>query len=116
MIGALVGLGLSRAGAWAVAIIGPVLLLVGVVLALDAWGDSRYRAGEDASDAAWKAASDKLVAEAATAANAAERAAAAQQAAFAARQEKEKERIDAAISNGASPVDVLFPVDNGVRP
>ena len=97
--------------------IGLAALLLGAALlfAIDRYGDSRERAGVEKTDAAWKAASDKLIEEAATAADAATRTQAPKIAAQAARAEEEKERIDAAIENGTSPVDALFPVADGVR-
>lgn len=116
MIALLMSWGLSRAWSWVVAIGAPILLVVGALLALDAWGDRRFRAGEAASDAAWKAASDKLIAEAATSANAATRKEAARIADHAAKVEQEKEKIDAAIANGSSQFDALFPAAGGVRP
>ena len=110
MIALLTGWGLGPRLARLIAYVGlPLLLLVGVGLALDAWGDGRYRAGRADEKAAWKAASDTLIQKAATSASAADRKAAAQTVEFAAQQQHEKERIDAAIENGASPMDALFP-------
>lgn len=116
MIALFMSWGLSRAWSWVAAIGLPILLVVAVLLALDAWGDSRYRAGKAAEHAAWVAASDKLLKDAAAAGANADKAALGRAVDFAAKQEEERNRIDAAIEAGASPVDVLFPVDNGVRP
>jgi hypothetical protein len=110
MIALLIGWGLGKRTAQLIAYVGlPVLLLVGAGLALDAWGDSRYRAGRADELAAWQAASDALIQKKATSAAAADRKASAAVVTFAAQQQLEKDRIDAAIENGASPVDALFP-------
>lgn len=110
MIALLTGWGLGKRAAQLIAYVGlPVLLIGAALLALDAWGDGRYRAGRDYEKAAWQAASDALIQKKATSAAAADRKAAAQAVNFAAQQQNEKDRIDAAIENGASPVDALFP-------
>lgn len=110
MIEFLTGIGVAKGVAKLIAYVGlPVLLLVGAGLALDAWGDSRYRAGRSDELAAWQAASDALIQKKATSAAAADRKAAAQAVDFAAQQQHEKDRIDAAIENGTSPMDALFP-------
>jgi hypothetical protein len=93
---------------WAWYVIGGALLLLAFYLALDVYGDSRYDAGKKDEAAAWKAASDKLISKAQNAATKADKAAAANAADFAAKQEDERNRIDAANQNGASPLDVLF--------
>lgn len=109
MISSLIRFGFSRAGAWAIVIIATLLLLVGGVLAVDAWGDSRFRAGEQLEKDKWEAASNKLLAEANEARTEAEKNAAAAALDFAARQQIERDRINDAIENGSSPVDALFP-------
>lgn len=93
---------------WAWIAIGALLLLAAIYMLLDAYGDSRYDKGKADADAAWQAASDKLIAKAQEAATKADKAAAARQADFAAKQEDEKERIEAAVAEGGSPLDVLF--------
>lgn len=114
MITILTNLGLSRMWAWTVAIGAPILLLVGTGLAIDAWGDSRFRAGEKLERGKWEAASNKLLAESANASTQAEKNAAAAALDFAARQQIERDRINDALENGSSPVDALFPVGNGM--
>jgi hypothetical protein len=109
MIATLVGWGMSERIAKIVAYVGiPLLILLAFYLALDAYGDSRYREGKKDADAAWVAASDKLIKQAQSAGTKADTAAAARQADFAAKQEDEKDRIDAAKADGSSPMDVLF--------
>ncbi len=93
---------------WAWFVIGGAVLLFVFYLALDAYGDSRYDAGKKDEAAAWQKASDKLVAKAQNAATKADKVAAANAADFAAKQEDERKRIDAAQQSGGSPLDVLF--------
>lgn len=88
----------------------PLALIAAAALALDAWGDGRYRAGKADEAAAWKAANDQLIAKAATAGDIATRNEVPRLVEHAAQVEHEKGLIDAAIQNGASPVDALFPV------
>jgi hypothetical protein len=103
------GLFLKGIPSWAWAVIGAVMLLVAFYFALDAYGDSRYDAGKKDADAAWIAASDKLVKKAQDAGTKADKAAAGRMADQAAKVEDEKEKIDAAKADGSSPFDVLFP-------
>lgn len=94
----------------------PLVLIGAAWFALDAWGDSRYRAGVDATDAAWKAASDKALKDAVAAGAVATKNELGRLIEHQAKVEDEKEAIDAALANGTSPVDALFPAaDNGVR-
>lgn len=114
MIALLMSLGLAKRAAQILGYVGvPLLLILGAGLALDSWGDSRYRAGRADEQAVWKAASDKLIQQAATSGDAATRKEAARLLDHAAQVEHEKEKIDAAIENGTSPVDALFPVTAG---
>lgn len=109
MIGLLMGLGLSQKVAKLVAYIAiPLLILAAFYLLLDAYGDSRYDAGKKDTAAAYQKASDKVIAQAANARGKADIKAAAAAADFAAKQETEKEKIDAAVADGSSPFDVLF--------
>lgn len=80
---------------------------------LDAYGDSRYREGKKDEAAAWQAASDKLIAKAQKSGAKADNAAAGRAADFAAKQEEERKRIDAANAEGSSPFDVLFNSNGG---
>jgi predicted DNA repair protein MutK len=94
----------------------PLLVLGAFYLALDAYGDSRFREGRAKEEAAWKAANDRLVQQAAEASTQADRMAVARAMDHAAQVEEEKERIDDAIANGSSPFDVLFHTTaDGVR-
>lgn len=101
-------------GKWAARLIAfglPVLLLVVAFFALDAWGDSRYRSGRAEESAMWKAASAVTVAKARASGDEASRKQAAVLAVEMSRVERERNRIDAAIEDGSSAIDVLFPVD-----
>lgn len=88
--------------------LGAVLIAVCFYLALNAYGNSRFNAGKAEADAAWKAASDRLIEKAHKSAAKADVAAAARAADYAAKVEDERERIDAATAEGSSPMDVLF--------
>ena len=93
---------------WAWFLIGGAVLLLAFYFMLDAYGDSRFREGKQTADAAWEAAHNKLIQDAANARGKADANAAARQAEFAAKVEDEKEKIDAAIADGSSPFDVMF--------
>lgn len=93
---------------WAWVLLGAALLMAAFYFALDAYGDSRYREGKSDADKAWQEASDKLIEKAAKAGTKADKAAAGRAADFAAKQEQEKEKVDAAAKDGSSPLDVLF--------
>lgn len=85
------------------------LLLIGAILG-GVWAIHRdgYKDGKRDADKAWQAASDKLIEDAAKAGAKADKKAAARAADFAAKQEDEKEKIDAAVQNGSSPLDAIF--------
>lgn len=109
MIGWLVGMGLSDRAAKLLLIVGGVLLLIlAFYLALDAYGDSRYREGKKDADAAWIEASNRLVDKAHKSASKADVAAAARVEDFTAKQEDEKRKIEHAQAEGSSPFDALF--------
>ncbi len=93
---------------WAWFLVGGLALFVALMLALDSYGDRRFAEGERVADAKWKAASDNLVEKAAKATTKADKQAAARVADYAAKVEDEKEKIDAAIADGSSPLDALF--------
>lgn len=92
----------------------PVLLLVGFYLLLDAYGDSRYRAGVTATDTRWEEAGRKLEAKAAESATKADKASVVRVLDYNAKVADEKERLDATAVDGTSPLDVLFNT-GGVR-
>lgn len=98
---------------WAWIALGAVLLIVAFYMLLDAYGDARFDAGKAKADAEWQAAQDKLIAEAAKAGTEADRAAAGRAADYAAKVADEKERIDKAVEEGSSPIDVLFGTESG---
>lgn len=109
MIALLLRLGLSEKLAKIVAYIGiPLLILAAFYLALDAYGDSREREGKALADRAWQEASDLVEAESQGAADAADIPADQRAADWAARVEQEKAAIDAKITDGGDPFDVLF--------
>lgn len=113
MIALLMKLGLSDRVAKLVAYVGiPLLILAAFYLTLDAYGDSRYDAGKSKADAEWKLASDRLIQKSQNAGTKADTASAARQADFAAKVEDEKEKVDAAVAEGSSPLDVLFGTDS----
>ena len=114
MIAILMGFGLGKRVAQAVAYIGLPLLLLGAAwFALDWYGDSRFDDGVVETDAKWEEAGNRLVDQAAVARNAADAKAEERAADFAAATAIEKEKLDAAEREGSSPLDVLF--DGGVR-
>lgn len=116
MIGLLMGFGLGKRAAQIIAYVAvPLLVLVAFYIALDAYGDSRFREGRQVENAAWKTAQDKLLAQAAQATTKADKIALAVTLEHAAKVEEEKEKVDEAIANGGSPLDVLFPSADGVR-
>lgn len=92
---------------WLALAIAAAALLCGVLI--DNYGDRRAKQAEIATDAKWKAASDKLVQDAHRSANKADVKAAARAQDFAAKVENEKARIDAQQAKGDSPMDALFP-------
>lgn len=109
MIGWLTGFGISRRAAIGIlGLLGVLIILAAFYLALNAYGNARYKQGKADADNAWIAASNKLIKKAADAGSKASVAQAARDADFAARQEEEKERIAHAQATGASPMDVLF--------
>jgi hypothetical protein len=86
----------------------PLLLLALLWWRVDAWGDRRYDAGVEATDARWQKASDQLKAEAARSATQADDAAAQRFEERAEQVRDEQERLDEAERTGSSPLDVLF--------
>lgn len=91
-----------------------IALLLGLWLALDAYGDRRYDQGREDNDRAWRAAEAKLRQEEKASAAGADKAAATREAEHAAAVASEKGRIDDAIREGYSPLDVLFARSGGV--
>ena len=91
-----------------------LLVVVGLVVAILAWGQARYDAGKSKSDAQWQEASARLEAtarEAGTTASAIETIRVREYNALVA---EEKDLIDEAVADGRSPLDVLFG-NGGVR-
>jgi hypothetical protein len=93
-------------------IIGLLLVIGAFYIALDAYGDSRFREGRAVENKAWKDAQDRLLKQAAESATAADKKALAATVEHAAKVEEEKEKVDAAIADGSSPFDVLFGADS----
>lgn len=101
--------GLSSKASKLIAFIGiPVLIIALFYMALTFYGNSRYNAGKEASDQAWKDASAKLEYDALAAGTKADEAAALRTQDYNDKLLEEKEKIDEAISTGNSPLDVLF--------
>lgn len=87
-------------------------LLIGAALAVVAavlwFGHARYQAGVRDTDAKWEAAGERLAAQAEKAGTVADRREADRIEDHAAAVAAEKERIDEAVADGRSPLDVLF--------
>lgn len=112
MIALLTGWGLTEKVAKLVAYIGiPVVILIAFYMMLSVYGNSRYNAGKADTDAAWKIAHEKLLTESAQAKGAADVEALAREMDYFAEVEQEKEKVDEAIAQGSSPIDVLFGVE-----
>jgi hypothetical protein len=88
-------------------IIGGIAALL-VVMAVWAWGNSRYRAGVDDTDKKWVAAGEELKRKAAASATKADDASTGRITKELERAKDEKEKLDAANDAGTSPFDVLF--------
>lgn len=93
-------------------IVGPLVLLAVLFVGVKTWGNSKYRAGEkagiEATDAKWEAASDKLREDAAASATRADDAAVIRLEEHVAQANEDQEKVDAATRNGTSPLDALF--------
>lgn len=83
-------------------------VVLAVLLAVWAYGNSRYNAGVDETDAKWVEAGERLARQAEEAAEEADQAAAARIEDEFERVREEREMIDAADDDGSSPIDVLF--------
>lgn len=109
MIGLLMGLGLGKRVAQLVAYVAlPLLIAFLLWRALDSYGDGRYQAGVDETDAKWEEAGRRLREQAARSASRADDAAASRLETHVQQVEEEKERLDEAQRTGGSPLDVLF--------
>lgn len=94
--------------------LGVILFLGGLWLALDAYGDHRYAQGREDNERAWRAAEAKLREQERKAMAGANGAAAVREADHATAKASEKGKIDDAIREGSSPLDVLFSRSGGV--
>jgi hypothetical protein len=113
MISLLTSWGLGARAAKLVAYVGlPMLVLIAFYFVLSAYGNARYREGVAAENASWRLAQDALLKRAAESAGKASSEDLARQAEFAAKVEDEKEKLDAAVADGSSPFDVLFPASD----
>jgi len=83
--------------------------LIALGLAIAAIRHSGYVAGRDAEKARWEEAAKTLRDQAQQSAGKADSAAAAREVQYAEALGREKEKIDAAVKAGDSPLDVLFP-------
>lgn len=93
---------------WGWYALGGIAAALAILLAVWAIHRDGYKDGKRDADAAWQEASDKLIEDAARAGTKADKQAAARAADFAAKQEDEKQRIDAAVADGSSPLDAIF--------
>lgn len=101
--------GLSRLAAKLVVYVGlPLLVLFLFYLALDAYGDARFEAGEAAADLAWIEAGEELERRSRESADNADEGSADRIRSYNAAREAEKVKIHEAIDNDADPLDVLF--------
>lgn len=91
-------------------VLGGLLALFALYLLLDAYGDARYDKGKADTDKAWIAAGEKLENQSVVAAGNADAPAVKRVEAWNEKVEAEKERIDAATSDGGSPLDALWGV------
>jgi hypothetical protein len=93
-------------------IAGPILALALVIMALMAWGNSKYRAGEKAgiaaTDAKWEAASAKLKEEAKASATRADDAAVIRLEEHVEQAAEDQAAVEKAKAEGKSPLDALF--------
>lgn len=93
-------------------IVGPIVLLLAVFGGIKAWGNSKYRAGEkagiEATDAKWEAASAKLKEDAAKSATKADDAAVKRLEEHVEQASEDQAAVDQAIKEGRSPLDALF--------
>lgn len=85
-----------------------LLLAFAVWRWLDSYGDRRYHEGVTATDMKWEKASDLLRQQAAESATKADDAAANRLVEHLEQATAEQEKVDDAIENGSSPLDVLF--------
>lgn len=92
--------------AWLAA--GCSVLLLLLVWAVLAWGQSRYDAGVQDADAKWEEAAERLQDKALESASEADRNEAERQGDHMAQVAEEREKIDEAVAAGDSPLDVLF--------
>ncbi len=93
---------------WAWIGLGAVALLLMFYLALDSYGDRRFGEGRQAEAKAWKDAEAKLLKKAAEAGTRADKVATARVAEHAAVVQEERKKVNEAVAEGSSPLDVLF--------
>lgn len=109
MIGLLMGFGLGKWAARAIAYVAVPLIVIGLLWwAITSYGSRRYQAGVDATDAKWEEASNRLKDEAANSATRADDNAAVRIETHRQQVEEEQDAIEAATRNGMSPFDALF--------
>lgn len=93
-------------------IVGPLVLLAVLFAGVKMWGNSKYNAGEkagiEATDAKWEAASAKLKEDAAASATRADDAAVVRLEEHVAQVEEDQAAVEKAKAEGTSPLDALF--------
>lgn len=99
------GFVMPRWGWYALAILAAVAAFY---IVLDAYGDAKYQAGKDKADLEWKEANDRHIQEVAAAGTVASKKEAKRLESHSQAVELQKEKIDAAVAEGTSPLDTLF--------
>jgi biopolymer transport protein ExbB/TolQ len=106
--GALLGLG-PRGSNIVASILGVLALCVAVYFTIDAYGDREFAAGQQTEKEVWLQAEENFEKKHETAKAEADVDAAAREAAHAAEVANEREKINEAIAEDRSPLDVVFP-------
>jgi hypothetical protein len=105
-------LGFGKLSEKAAGLIGLLIMIAVVVGAffaiLDAYGDAKFREGENHADAKWQQASEELEEDAEQSAERADEDSAERTAEYNQRLAEERERLDEAEAHGSSPLDVIF--------
>lgn len=93
---------------WAWYAIGAAVAALALWLALNAYGNARYKAGVEATDAKWEEASAKLKEQAAASATKADDAAVKRLEEYVEQAEEDAAAVEKAKAEGSSPLDALF--------
>lgn len=96
---------------WIGVAVAALVIVSTVFFSIQAYGNSRFEAGEAKADAAWAAAADKLEEESKASATAADVPAIERQIEYNEKLAEEKDKIDEASETGGSVFDVMFDTD-----